>query len=404
MQGPLAGFRVVEVAMWVAGPSAAAILADWGADVIKIENPRGGDPMRGLTAPARSDPLQTIAPGYELDNRNKRSVAVDLRHPEGREFAMRLIETADVFLTNLRLDALEEMRLDYTALAARNPGLVYATLNAYGHDGPERLRPGFDYAAGWSRSGLMATVGEPGEPPPAQRPGMIDHAAGLGMAGAISAALLARQRTGRGCIVQLSLFSMGLWMNATDLTIGLLCGLPPKPESRSARPNPLWNSYQCQDGRWIYFVMLQDERHWPEFCAALGRAQWLQDPRFSDSQARRQNCRELISAISAVVATRTRSEWAPVFDRHGLFWAPVQTNEEVLEDPQAQAIGTFVPVDHPRIGKCRLVNNPIRFSPSGSDTAHKAAPELGQQSEEVALELGFSWEEIARLKQSRVLG
>lgn len=404
MQGPLAGFRVVEVAMWVAGPSAAAILADWGADVIKIENPRGGDPIRGLTAPARTDSQLAVAPGYELDNRNKRSVAVNLRRAQGRDFALRLIDTADVFVTNLRLDALEEMGLDYASLARRNPRLVHASLNAYGHHGPERLRPGFDYAAGWSRSGLMATVAEPDEPPPAQRPGMIDHAAGLGMAGAVSAALLARERSGRGCEVHLSLFSMGLWMNATDLTVGLMCGAPPKPESRNARPNPLWNSYQCQDGRWIYFVMLQDQRHWPEFCAALGCAQWLENPRFGDSEARRRNCRELISAIGAVVAARARSEWAPIFDRHGLFWAPVQTNEEVLEDPQARAIGAFAPVDHPRIADCYVVNGPVRFSLGGADPPYRAAPELGQHSEEVALELGLSWEEIARLKQSGALG
>jgi crotonobetainyl-CoA:carnitine CoA-transferase CaiB-like acyl-CoA transferase len=403
MQGPLVGFRVVEVAMWVAGPSAAAILADWGADVIKIESPRGGDPIRALTVFAQGDSEQTLSPGYELDNRNKRSIAVDLRRAEGRDFALRLIDTADVFLTNLRLNALEEMKLDYSSLAMRNPRIVYASLNAYGHQGSERLRPGFDYAAGWSRSGLMATVAEPGEPPPAQRPGMIDHAAGLGMAGAISAALLARERTGRGCEVNLSLFSMGLWMNATDLTVALMSGVAPKPESRAARPNPLWNSYQCRDGRWIYFVMLQDQRHWPDFCVALEHPQWLDDPRFHDSRARRHNCRELISAIAAVVATRTRSEWAPIFDRHGLFWAPVQTNDEVLEDPQAQAIGTFSPVEHPRIPNCRVVNGPVRFS-FATNTRCKAAPELGQHSEEVALELGFSWEDIARLRQTGVMG
>jgi crotonobetainyl-CoA:carnitine CoA-transferase CaiB-like acyl-CoA transferase len=403
MRGPLDGFRVAEVAMWVAGPSAAAILGRWGADVIKLESPKGGDPIRALTTSARGNEALVIPPGYELDNLNKRSVAVDLRHPQGRDFAWRLIDLADVFVTNLRLDALEEMGLDYASLRQRNPRLVYASLNAYGHTGPDRLRPGFDYAAGWSRSGLMATVAEPGEPPPAQRPGMIDHAAGLGMAGAISAALLARERTGRGCEVDLSLFSMGLWMNATDLTIGLLCGTPPQPESRHARPNPLWNSYQCQDGRWIFFVMLQDQRHWPNFCAALERPQWVDDSRFCDSQARRRNSRELISAIAEIVATRTRDQWAQIFDRHELFWAPVQTNAEVLADPQAQAIGTFAAVDHPRIPECRVVNDPVRFS-SMPDTPHRPAPELGQHSEEVALELGFSWEEIARLKENGVLG
>ncbi len=320
MQGPLSGFRVVEVAMWVAGPSSAAVLGDWGADVIKLEDPNGGDPIRGATTRATYRSDLRVRPGYELDNRNKRSVAVDLRRPEGRDFAHRIIDRADVFVTNLRLDALERMGLDYRSLSARDPRLVYATLNGYGHRGPDRLRPAFDYAAAWARSGLMATVAEPGQPPPAQRPGMIDHAAGLGLAGAVSAALLARQRTGRGQEVRLSLFAMGLWMNATDLEVAMLSGQAPQPESRKERINPLWNSYQCKDGRWIYFVMIQSDRHWKDFCAALERPQWLTDPRFSDFHARMRSSREITRAIEELVAARTLAEWAPIFDRHGLFW------------------------------------------------------------------------------------
>ncbi len=403
MPGPLSGIRVVEVAMWVAGPSAAVVLADWGAEVIKLENPKGGDPYRGLRIHSVGSKNQEISAGYELDNRNKRSVAVDLKHPQGYEFALRLIERADVFITNLRLDALEQMKLTYAALSQRNPRLVYASLNAYGHFGPDRLRPGFDYAAGWARSGLMASVAEPGFPPPAQRPGMIDHAAGLGLAGAICAALLGRERSGKGCEVNLSLFSMALWMNATDLTIGLISGEAPGPESRSDRPNPLWNSYQCKDGRWIYFVMIQDSRHWQDFCAALGQPQWVEDPRFRDSRARHNHRRELIRAIEEVIATRTRDEWAPIFDRHGLFWAPVQSNAEVLADPQANAIGTFVPVIEDNATRCRVVNSPVRFS-SGSNEPYRAAPHLGQHTEEVALELGLTWKDIARLKEEGVFG
>ena len=201
MEGPLSGFRVVELAMWVAGPATAAVLGDWGAEVIKLEGPNGGDPIRGMITRSTSNPDLDVRPPYELDNRNKRSVAVDVRKPEGHELALRIIDRADVFVTSLRLDALERMRLDFATLSARNPRLIYASLNGYGHRGPDRLRPAYDYAAAWARSGLMATIQEPGFPPPAQRPAMIDHAAGLGLAGAISAALLARERTGRGCDV-----------------------------------------------------------------------------------------------------------------------------------------------------------------------------------------------------------
>ncbi|MGH7781786.1 MAG: CoA transferase, partial [Candidatus Binataceae bacterium] len=195
---PLSGIKVVELAMWVAGPSSAAVLADWGADAIKLEDPNGGDPIRGATTRAMNDPNLRVRPPYELDNRNKRSVAVDVRKPAGLEFALKIIDRADVFLTSLRLEALERMKLSYEILAARNPRLIYASLNGYGHRGPDRNRPAYDYAASWARSGLMATIQEPGAPPPAQRPAMIDHAVGLGLAGAISAALLARTRTGKG--------------------------------------------------------------------------------------------------------------------------------------------------------------------------------------------------------------
>jgi crotonobetainyl-CoA:carnitine CoA-transferase CaiB-like acyl-CoA transferase len=403
MEGPLAGVKVVELAMWVAGPSTAAVLGDWGADVIKLEDPAGGDPIRGMTTRTMADPDARVRPPYELDNRNKRSVTVDLRRDDGREFALRIIERADVFITNLRLDALERMHLDYPSLAARNPRLVYATLNGYGHRGPDRTRPAFDYAAAWARSGLMAACAEPGQTPPAQRPGMIDHAAGLGLAGAISAALLARECSGRGREVRISLFQMGLWMNATDLTIGLIAGRTPEPESRAARANPLWNSYRCKDGKWVYFVMIQGDRHWQDFCAALGCSQWLDDPRFASMSARAKNNAALIAEIDRVIASRPLAEWAPLFDRHGLFWAPVQSESEVLEDPQALALGAFAAVDHPRVPGCRVVASPVEFGDL-APAPYRAAPELGEHTEQVALEVGLSWADIARLKESGAIG
>ena len=172
------GLKVVEVAMWVAGPSTTAVLGDWGADVIKLEDPRTGDPIRGFVTRTMGDPNARIRPPFELDNRNKRSVAVDLRTADGHAFALKLIERADVFVTSLRLDAIDRMKLDYATLSAKNPRLIYASINGYGHRGPDRNRPAYDYAAAWARSGLMATIAEPGQSPPAQRPAMIDHAVG----------------------------------------------------------------------------------------------------------------------------------------------------------------------------------------------------------------------------------
>ncbi|MGO9771196.1 MAG: CaiB/BaiF CoA transferase family protein, partial [Roseiarcus sp.] len=328
MDRPLEGVRVVEVAMWVAGPSTTAVLGDWGADVIKLEDPVTGDPIRGFVTRTMGDPNARIRPPFELDNRNKRSVAVDLRRPDGHAFALKLIEHADVFVTSLRLDAIERMKLDYATLSAKNPRLIYASINGYGHRGPDRNRPAYDYAAAWARSGLMATIAEPGQSPPGQRPAMIDHAVGLGLAGAISAALLARERSGRGREVNISLFSMGLWMNASDLTIGLMTGRSPQSESRTERINPMWSSYRCADARWIYFVMIQSDRYWPDFCLALGKPDWQNDPRFKDSAARAQNCAALIDEIDRAIAARSCDDWAPIFDRHNLVWAPVRTDAE----------------------------------------------------------------------------
>ncbi len=403
MERPLEGVKVVELAMWVAGPSTAAVLGDWGADVIKLEDPKTGDPIRGFVTRTMGDPNARIRPPFELDNRNKRSVAVDLRRPDGHSFALKLIERADVFVTSLRLEAIARMKLDYATLSARNPRLIYASINGYGHRGPDRDRPAYDYAAAWARSGLMATIAEPGQPPPAQRPAMIDHAVGLGLAGAISAALLGRERSGRGREVNISLYSMGLWMNASDLTVGLMTGRSPVSEPRTDRVNPIWSSYRCADDRWIYFVMIQSDRFWEDFCRALAQPQWLNDARFKDSSARAENCSALTAEIDRVVARKTSGEWAPIFDQHELIWAPVRTDAEVLEDPQAHAIGAFADVEHPQIPGCRVVNSPVEFG-NADPRAHRGAPELGQHTEEVALEAGLSWEEIARLKESGALG
>jgi crotonobetainyl-CoA:carnitine CoA-transferase CaiB-like acyl-CoA transferase len=403
MDRPLEGVRVVEVAMWVAGPSTTAVLGDWGADVIKLEDPTTGDPIRGFVTRTMGDPNARIRPPFELDNRNKRSVAVDLRRPDGHAFALKLIEHADVFVTSIRLDAIARMKLDYATLSAKNPRLIYASINGYGHRGPDRNLPAYDYAASWARSGLMATIAEPGQPPPAQRPAMIDHAVGLGLAGAISAALLGRERSGRGREVNISLFSMGLWMNASDLTIGLMTGHSPQSEPRTGRINPLWSSYRCADARWIYFVMIQSDRYWPDFCLALGKPDWLNDPRFKDSTARAQNCAALTGEIDRAIAARSCDDWAPIFNRHNLIWAPMRTDAEVLDDPQAEAIGAFAAVDHPSIPGCRVVNSPVEFG--DADTRpYRAAPELGQHTEEVALEMGLTWDEIAGLKASGTLG
>lgn len=402
MAGPLEGIRVLELGVWVAVPSAAAVLADWGAQVIKIEPP-DGDPLRGLAATGLVPFQPDINPTFHLDNRGKRSLVLDLRTAEGREIAHALVRKSDVFLSNLRRKKLAPLGMDWDALHALNPRLVYAGLTGYGNEGPESDRAAFDYAAYWARSGIMASLGEPEGPPPTQRPGMGDHMTGLGMAGAVAAALYARDRTGFGQEIRMSLFQAGLWMLGCDVQVALTSGYCHTPGGRQAAPNPLFNFYRTRDGRWLHLIMLQPDRHWRQFCQAIGLDSQVDDARFAGAVARFQHCRELIALLDPIFAGRTLAEWAEILDLAGCYWGRVQSVEEVVSDAQAAAIGAFSTVELPDGRTMRIVSSPVAFE--GTPSAVRAgAPELGQHTEEILLEAGFGWEEIARLKDRGVLG
>jgi len=400
--GPLQGIRVVEMGIWVAGPAAAAVLGDWGADVIKIENPAGGDPIRGLLALGIPVDLP-VNPTLELDNHNKRSVAVNIQTPGGREILRRLLRTADVFVTNFRTAALQRVGLSYADLRTEYPRLIYAAISGYGTRGPEKDRAAYDYAAFWARAGAMASLGEPDGPPPSQRPAMGDHPTGLALAGAVSAALYHRERTGQGQEIHLSLFQFGMWMMATDIETYLTTGvLPQLPPGRQVI-NPLWNHYRAKDGRWFHLVMLQSDRYWPGLCSAIERPDLRDDARFDSVVARAQNHRDLIALLDAVFATRTCAEWGDAFDQQGLVWAPVQTVQEVTQDPQARALGAFAKVPHPSGADIEVVRSPVEFGATPA-TIRRTGPQLGEHTEEVLLEHGYSWDEIAVLKEQGAIG
>jgi crotonobetainyl-CoA:carnitine CoA-transferase CaiB-like acyl-CoA transferase len=402
MAGALEGVRVVELGIWVAVPSAAAVLADWGAAVLKIEPPEG-DPLRGLAATGLVPYQPEVNPAFQLDNRGKRSIVLDLRQPDGRTAAHALIRRADVFLSNLRRQKLAALGMDYETLRGVNPGLVYASLSGYGSEGRERDRAAFDYAAFWARSGIMASLGEPEGPPPTQRPGMGDHVTGLALAGAIAAALFARQRNGAGQEIRMSLFQSGIWMLGSDIQAAITTGYCHTPLGRRAAPNPLFNFYRTKDDRWLHLIMLQPDRHWARFCEAVGLAECVGDPRFQDAAARFQHCRELIAILDPLFASRTLSEWAGVLDRADCYWGRVQSIAELTEDSQASSIDAFVTVELPDGRPLRLVSSPIGFR--GTPAAVRGpAPELGQHTEEILLEVGYSWEDIGRLKEGGVLG
>jgi crotonobetainyl-CoA:carnitine CoA-transferase CaiB-like acyl-CoA transferase len=399
--GPLKGIKVVELGIWVAGPATSAVLGDWGAEVIKIENPAGGDPVRGLLALGIPVVLP-IHPTVELDNRNKRSVAVNVQTAEGRAVARRLLRSADVFVTNLRAAALKRAGLAYGDVRAENPRLIYAAVSGYGTRGPEKDRAAFDYAAFWARSGAMATLGEPEGPPPSQRPAMGDHPAGLSLAGAVCAALYHRERTGEGQEIHLSLFHMGIWMMATDIETCLVTGMAAAPTGRAV-PNPLWNHYKAKDGRWLHLVMLQPDRYWRGFCQAIGRPDLETDERYATALPRAQNGLELIALLDDIFATRTQAEWGEILDRFDLVWGPVQKIDDVVRDPQARAIEAFAKVRHRTGENIEIVKSPIEFSATPS-SIRRTAPELGEHTEEVLLENGYTWDDIAALKEKGAIG
>jgi len=399
--GPMQGVKVVEMGVWVAGPAAGCILGDWGADVVKIEPPGVGDPSRlfqtmfGVELP--------FNPIFENDNRNKRSVVLDLTRPDGLAVALELIDRADVFVTNVRPAGLARLGLDPKSLMARNERLVYGSITGYGLHGPEADRAAYDIAAFWARSGIAASLMQPGAHPPFQRGGMGDHNTGLAAAGAISAALFAREKTGRGQLVSTSLLREGMYTMSFDMSMCMRLGIPVAIGNRKTMGNPAINNYQDRDGRWFWLVGLEGDRHWPPLARAVGHPEWVEDARFADARSRAANAAELIALLDAIFATKTREEWGAIFDaEHELWWAPVQTIDEVLADPQAHAAGGFVEVPD-GVATTLLPATPADFHGTPIEHRHMA-PAHGEHGEELMRELGKTAAEIAALRASGALG
>src|SRR5947209_2988098 len=383
MAGPVEGIKIVELGVWVAGPAAGGILADWGADVIKIEPPTG-DPGRLFGRMLGSD--LGVNPPFELDNRSKRSIVLDLGTDADRYTASELLSDADVFLTNVRPGALQRLGLDFQSVSARNPRLVYGLITGYGETGPDADRAAYDVAAYWSRSGLAHLLTRPGDTPPFQRGGMGDHAAGMTLAAAVCAALLARERTGTGQLVTTSLYRQGIYTISFDLNTYLLTGQTMAIGQRESMGNPCMNNYAAGDGRRFWIVGLEGDRHWPPLCRAVGRPEWLDDPRFRDARARAANGAQLIAELDEIFATRSLDEWADVFaGEPDFFWSPVNTIEDVVADEQFHAAGGIVDVPDGQ-ASIAMVATPAEFH--GTPWAPRSvAPQLGQHTDEVLAEL-----------------
>jgi crotonobetainyl-CoA:carnitine CoA-transferase CaiB-like acyl-CoA transferase len=390
------GIRVLELGTWVMVPAAATVLADFGAEVIKVEHPRTGDPGRGLVTGGVSPKAGTVTLFTEQVNRGKRSVGLDVSSSEGREVLYKLASTCDVFVTSFLPDARRKHQIDVEHIRAHNPEIVYVRADAVGVRGPESGKPGYDFSVFWGRSGFLDAVSGPhAEHPSFPRPGFGDKTAAMNIAFGIAAALLRRERTGQTAVVDVSLLGSAVWSNSSDLIYSAGLG---KDFTLVERPNtnPISGTFRTADGHWLTLTMLESDRWWPELCRRMGRDDLLTDERFIDAAARARNNEACAAEIVETFGGATLAEWRQRFDGMRAPWEVVQSQMEVLEDPQVVANDYVTTVEHPSGATLRLVPPPVQFD--GAPPALGHAPEVGADTEAVLLELGYDWDDLVRYK------
>jgi crotonobetainyl-CoA:carnitine CoA-transferase CaiB-like acyl-CoA transferase len=399
--GPFEGLRVVELAQWVFVPVAGALLSEWGADVIRVDRPEG-DPYRGLVTQGigagTAGPNLSVA----LANRGKRSVALDLRTDGGRTVLHELLAQADVLLTSLRPAALERLGLGVDEVRARYPELVYARGTGYGVRGPDADAPGYDASAFWARGGVGHVLTPPErEYPIAQRGAFGDRNGGMALAFAVAAALVRRGVTGQGSVVDVSLLGTAMWTLSSDLLSALQGAEPRAFPGRGPMVNPLVASYRTKDERHISLVFLESDRYWPALCEVAGRPELATDPRFADHAARGANAEACVAELDALFASRTFEEWKRLLAGLDAPWAPVQSVEELLDDPQVLANGYLGEVEVDGGASYRLPRVPVQIDEQ--PPVLRRAPEHGEHTEQVLLDLGYSWDDIAGLRERSVI-
>lgn len=404
----LEGIKVIETASGMAGPMAGRLLADWGADVIHIEHTVRGDMSRdarrllAATVTSGRAIVTDINYSYENHNCNKRGMTLDLSKEHGREIIHKLLEKADVLLSNFRPRELEKFNLNYETLSRLNPRVICANVTGYGKKGPDRDLPGYDFNAFWARAGVLHVLLTPSMVPPATPMANGDRVASLALICGILAALFVRERTGLGQEVDTSVFSAGVFFNTNDVGGALVTGQDRQNVDRDDLANVLLNSYKTKDDRWLRLAINQPDVYWSKFCQGTGREDLEHDPRFETFAKRIDNHRVLFQIVEETFLSRTLAEWKTRLTEAGLPWAPVQTLPEVVSDPQARANDFFVAYDHPAHGKIEVVANPAKLSKTPA-TVRMPAPEFGQHTEEILLEHGYKWEDIEQFKGEGVI-
>ena len=394
--GIFSGLRVIDCASWIAGPAAATILSDFGAEVIKIEPPGAGDPWRASTPV----PGKTTDYWWQLTSRNKRSLAIDLKQPEGLGVLHRLLSSTDVFITNFPLPVRERLKIAAADLLAINPRLVYGSISAYGEAGEEAARTGFDATAYWARTGLMDMVRASAETEPVRSmPGMGDHPTATALYAAIVTALYRRERTGQGGVAQTSLLQNGLWANGCYVQNRLFGEHVGHRPPRIETPSALANHYRCRDGRWFLMALHNEARQLASFLKAIEAEHLAEDPRFATTLSRRANARALSAILDDIFARRDLADWRPLLEKAGVTFGAVFSVNEAADDAQSREIGALVPFAD---GAGLTVSSPFHID-GATKVAPVRAPAVGQHSDAVLRGAGYSADEIDRLKGLGVL-
>ena len=404
MSGPLDGIRIIDWTIWQQGPVATQMLADLGAEVIKIEERERGDPGRGITAVAGSATVRSGRNYYfEANNKHKKSIALNLKQPEARDIVHRLARHSDVFVQNFRKGVAHRLGLGYADLAAQNPRIIYASASGYGPEGPDSGEPSFDYL-GQARSGIMNAVGSGSTAPTYVYGGIADQMGAIMLAYGVLAALFARERTGIGQEVDASHLGSMMALQGLNVVARTIMGKEFPRNTRANAYNPLWNHYRCADDKWISLAMLQPDRYWKDFCAVMGKTELIEDPRFAEVKIRGKNSAALVAIFDEVFATRPRHEWMRILKGRGDFiYTIVNSITDLPDDPQVRANDYVVDYDHPALGNLTLLGMPVKLSATpGEPRGH--APELGEHTELLLTEmLGYSWDDVARLREANVI-